>query len=149
VKQYQITKSADLLNEEGRLKQTGWAKDLLLRYDHRKIKASRFRIKEWDYYCILNESYGAAFTIADNGYLGFVSVTLFDFKEPKEITKTTMTLFPLGSFNMPSTSQEGDVVFQNKTISLKFLRRKEQRIISVDIPSFTKGNSLSGSITLH
>jgi hypothetical protein len=149
VEQYQITEQADLLNEEGTLKQAGWAKDLLLRYDRRKIKAPKFRIKEWDYYYILNESYGAAFTIADNGYLGFVSVTLFDFKEPKETTKTTMTLFPLGSFNMPSTSKEGDVVFQNKDISLKFLRRQEQRIISVDIPSFTRGNSLSGNIILH
>jgi len=50
---------------------------------------------------------------------------------------------------MSSTSKEGDVVFRNKAISLKFLRRKEQRIISVDIPSFTKKNSLNGSITLH
>jgi hypothetical protein len=149
VEQYQITEPADLLNEEGVLKQAGWAKDLLLRYNRRKIKASKFKIKEWDYYCILNESYGAAFTIADNGYLGFVSATLFDFKEPKEITKTTMTLFPLGSFSMPSSSKEGDVVFRNKDISLKFLRRQGQRIISVDISSFTGGNSLSGNIILH
>ena len=149
MKQYQITEPADLLNEEGVLKQAGWAKDLLLKYDRRKIKAPKFKIKEWDYYCILRESYGAAFTIADNGYLGFVSATLFNFKEPKETTKTTMTLFPLGSFNMPSTSQEGDVVFRNKDISLKFLRRQEQRVISVDIPSFTRGNSLRGSIILR
>jgi len=149
VKQYQIIESADLLNEEGTLKQAGWAKDLLLRYNRRKIKASKFRIKEWDYYCILRESYGAAFTIADNGYLGFVSVTLFNFKESKGITKTTMTLFPLGSFNMFPTSKEGDIVFQNKAISLKLLRRQKQRIISVDIPSFTKKDSLSGSIILH
>jgi len=112
------------LDEEGTLKQAGWAKDLLLRYDRRQIKAPRFRIKEWDYYCILRGSYGAAFTIADNGYLGFVSVTLFDFKEPKKTTKTTMTLFSLGSFNMPSTSQEGDVVLWGHLICLP-LPRKE------------------------
>ena len=29
MEQYQITESADLLNEDGTLKQAGWAKDLL------------------------------------------------------------------------------------------------------------------------
>ncbi len=149
MKQHQITEPSDLLNEDGTLKQIGWAKDLLLKYDRRKIKAPKFRIKEWDYYCILRKPYGIAFTIADLGYLGFVSVTLLDFKKRKEITKSSIVLFPLGSFNLPPTSKEGDVIFQRKNFSLKFLKRKEHRIIQVDIPSFKNGKSLSGEIILH
>ena len=37
MEQYQITEPVDLLNEEGTLRQAGWAKDLLLRYDRQKI----------------------------------------------------------------------------------------------------------------
>jgi hypothetical protein len=36
--QYQITKSTDLSDEEETLKQAGWVKDLLLRYDAEKLK---------------------------------------------------------------------------------------------------------------
>lgn len=149
MKQHQITEPSDLLNEDGTLKQIGWAKDFLLKYDRKKIKASKFRIKEWDYYCILRKSYGIAFTISDLGYLGFVSVTFLDFENRKEVTKSTFVLFPLGSFNMPQSSKKGDVIFQRKGFSLKFLKRKEQRMIQVNIASFDKGRSLKGKIILH
>ena len=147
--QHQITEPSDLLNEDGVLKQIGWAKDLLLKYDRKKIKVSKFRIKEWDYYCILRESYGIAFTISDLGYLGFVSVTFLDFENCKETTKSTFVLFPLGSFNMPSSSKKGDVIFKRKGFSLKFLKRKEYRIIQVNISSFDKGRFLKGEIILR
>ena len=147
--QHQVTQPSDLLNEDGTLKQIGWAKDLLLKYDRNRIKAPKFRIKEWDYYCILRKSYGIAFTISDLGYLGFVSVTMLDFENRKELTKSTFILFPLGSFNMPFSSKEGDVIFQKKDFSLQFLKRGEKRIIQVNIPFFKKGKSLSGEIVLH
>lgn len=149
MKQHQITEPSDLLNEDGTLRQIGWAKDLLLRYDRKKVKAPKFRIKEWDYYCILRNPYGIAFTISDLGYVGFVSITFLDFANRKEVTKSTFTLFPLGSFNMPYSSKEGDVVFQRENFLLKFLKCKEQRIIQVNVSSFDKGRSLSGEIVLH
>ena len=40
-----------------------------------------FVSKSGDYYLVMNEDYGAAFTIADNGYVGLVSVSLLQFKE--------------------------------------------------------------------
>jgi len=147
--QYKITEPSDLLSDDGTLTQKGWATDLILRYDRSKIRAPRYRIKEWDYYCILTDKYGTAFTIADNGYLGFVSVTLFDFTIPTEITKSIITPFPLGSFRMPNTSKEGDIIFENEKVSLKFIREKAQRIISIDFPMFSEGKSLTGRIQLY
>jgi len=113
------------------------------------IKAPKFKIKEWDYYCILSDNEGVSFTIADNGYLGFIGVTLFDFNKPQEITKPVIVPFPMGSFNMPGTSKTGDVIFQNKKITLKFIKEREKRKIVVDFKKFHNKTDLKGTILLH
>ena len=126
----------------------GWAKSLIMDYDRNKIKAPKSRIKEWDYYAILNEHFGIAFTIADNGYMGFISVTLFDFENAKEISKTLMTPFPMGKFDMPSTSEEGDVKYIDRDFFLTFENAPNERILEVSIDNFSNGLPLKGEITL-
>lgn len=146
--QHRITTPGLLHSSDGTLAEPGWATDLLLKYDRHRVKAPAFRIKEWDYYCVLADTHGVAFTVADNGYLGFVSVTLFDFTVPEEKTKTVMTAFPLGSFRMPETSKEGDVVFRKQGVFIKIRRKPGERTITVDIPSFDDGKNLTGTIHL-
>ncbi|MCP4138273.1 MAG: DUF2804 family protein [bacterium] len=53
--QHEITRPCELLNENGLLKEPGWARQPLWRYDREKIQASRMRIKEWDYYSLENK----------------------------------------------------------------------------------------------
>jgi len=147
--QHEITEPLQLLNSEGRLAQPGWARDLLFDYSRKDIKAPKFRIKEWDYYCVLNDHAGAAFTIADNGYMGFIAITLFDFDNGTEISRDVMTFFPLGKFKMPSTSKTGDVIFENKIASLKFLRQRESRTIKVNFTNFIDKQILKCVINLQ
>jgi hypothetical protein len=146
--QNEIKKASDLLDENGGLRQRGWARDLLLKYDRKAIRAPKFKIKEWDYYCVLAEDHGLGFTVADNGYMGFIAVTLFDFLKPQEITKTVMTPFPMGSFNMPPSSKQGDAAFKNNAISIAYTLGKGTRTITVDCPDFHRGVPLKGSIVL-
>jgi len=143
-----ITKREKLLDEKGVLKNAGWATDLLLDYHRTDIRASKFKIKEWDYYCILTRSHGVAFTIADNGYMGLVAVTIFDFNNAREISNSIVLPFPMGSFNMPSTSKAGNIIFANKQISLKYIRGKESRTIEIDYVDFFENENLTGSIVL-
>lgn len=147
--QHEITQPIRLLNSRGSVEQPGWAKDLLFEYDRADIKAPKFRIKEWDYYCILNDRAGVAFTIADNGYMGFVAATVFDFDKPAEISADLIVPFLLGRFKMPASSKTGDVIFENKRLSMKFLRQKESRTIEVLFPDFHKNQPLTGKITLQ
>lgn len=147
--QREIRQPGRLLNSEGVLANPGWARDLVLEYDRNDIRAPKFRIKEWDYYCILNDRAGVAFTVADNGYMGFVAVTIFDFTKPEELSADRLTLFPLGKFRMPRTSRSGDVIFQQKNVVLKFLRGKESRTIEVVFPDFHHQDTLTGKITLQ
>ena len=57
-----------LLDDRGYLVETGWASSEIRKYRRSAITAPKFRIKEWDYYCVLTANYGIALTVADNGY---------------------------------------------------------------------------------
>lgn len=147
--QLELTKKDKLLNSKGMLNHAGWAKDLILEYNRSDIKASKFKIKEWDYYCILSDNKGIALTIADNSYIGFVAVTIFDFDKAEEISNSVMIPLSMGEFNMPSSSKNGSINFQNKDISLKFIREKESRIIELSYLNFANKETLKGKIVLQ
>ena len=147
--QYRITKKSPLLNNKGELIQKGWASNLILNYNRNMIKAPAFKIKEWDYYCILSSERGAAFTIADNGYLGFVGATIFDFSKPEEISNSIIIPFPMGSLRLPQTSREGDVSYENKKIKLEFLKKDNLRTLNIFFKNFFNGHDLEGSLTLN
>ena len=77
--QNEIVQAGNLLDKNGILIQKGWARDLILTYNRSDIKTSKYSIKEWDYYCILQDKYGIAITVADLAYVGVLAVNLFDF----------------------------------------------------------------------
>jgi len=146
--QNEIKNIQPLLNEKGLLANPGFAKKMYWEYKRKDIKASKFKIKEWDYYLINNDEFGIAFTIADNGYLGFISVSILDFKNKSHETFSNIKPLPLGKFNMPESSLEGDVVFKNKKIELKFIKNNDKRVIACDIANFKDGKSLKCNIEL-
>jgi hypothetical protein len=146
--QHEITTPGKLLDSLGRLSQPGWAKDLMLQYKKADIKAGKLRIKEWDYYAVLSDSFGIAFTISDNGYLGLTSVTFFDFVQKTEHTETILTLLPMGKYNMPETSHIGNVSFNNKKLKLDFIKTPEARVIKCHFKGFQDGKDLHADIML-
>ena len=81
MRNHEVTARRQLLTEDGALREPGWSRSLLQIYDRSRIKAPAFRIKEWDYYLVLNEDFAGAFTISDDGYIGLQSVSLLNFKE--------------------------------------------------------------------
>lgn len=70
MRNHEVTRRQVLLKEDGSLREPGWSRQLVQRYDRSQIKAPKFRIKEWDYYLVLNEEFAGAFTISDDGYIG-------------------------------------------------------------------------------
>ena len=79
----EITEKQRLLDEKGNIKNPGFAKKMLWEYDRKDIKAGKSRIKEWDYYLIVNDDMGVALTMDDNSYMGLMSLSLLDFKKSK------------------------------------------------------------------
>ena len=146
--QNEITQPGKLLNDKGSLIQKGWAKYLLLRYDRLDIKASKFRIKEWDYYCVLEKEFGLALTVADNSYLSLVSLTIFDFINNKETSDMVIIPLTLGKINMPSSSAKGDVIVEHKKVNISFSHQDDNRQIDFKFPSFAKDKGISGNFSL-
>src|SRR5574344_879920 len=127
-----------LLDATGNLRECGYSNSLIREYNRHDIRGEKTRIKEWDYYLFTNENYGVAVTVADNSYMSLVSVSYLDFKYKKFITKSKMKFFTFGRVNLPSSSDKGDIVYEGKDFSFKFLNDGIKRHIIVSFKGFTK-----------
>lgn len=146
--QHKITKKGRLLDANGNITEPGYATSLILDYDRKDIKAGKLRIKEWDYYLVYNDNYAVALTIADNSYMGLMSLSLIDFKAPTETTKSVMTILPKGKTNLPSTSAVGDVKFENKKCMFEFTNDGKVRKLKCNFKNFKDGKDMSVDFTL-
>lgn len=137
-----------LLNAEGNLCEPGYATALLRTYDRSAIKASKLRIKEWDYYLITNDRFGIALTIDDNGYMGLLSASVLDFETCTETTVSPMFWLPMGKTGFPKSSAAGDVRKTLKNASGSFEHTAEGRRLQFRIDSFRDGKPFTCDILL-
>ncbi|HOX32238.1 MAG TPA: DUF2804 domain-containing protein [Spirochaetales bacterium] len=134
--EHEIVAPGSLLDARGNLREPGFARSLLLAYDRSAVKAPAWRVKEWDYYCVLCGDYALACTIADNGYMGFVSASVLDFAAGTNATDEIMTAFPMGRTGLPSSSASGVTAFQANGASLRFESSGGTRKLAISWPSF-------------
>jgi len=146
--QHRIEKPGPLLDADGTLTEPGYATSLLLDYDRKAVRAGALRMKEWDYYLILCDTHALALTIADNGYMGLVSVSLLDFEKPWERTVSKMCLLPLGKLGLPASSQSGDVSVSGKGYHIAFEHEGDARVLRVRMECFADGQPIQGEIRL-
>lgn len=148
--QHKIEKETPLLNDNGDLREPGWASRPLFQYDRRSVKAPWYRIKEWDYYCITGPDYALGFTISDIGYLGFYAFSLMDFKEGRHYSTSPFVLFPRGRTGLSRHSQTTNRVTTNhRHFQLTYETRGDQRIIILNDPDFQNGVGVSGEFVVH
>jgi hypothetical protein len=120
------------------------------KYRRDDIKAPAFRIKEWDYYLVVNKDFAAAFTISDDGYIGLQSVSLLVFgDQPWEHTETVLNPFPMGSLRLPEDSSYGTTKFSDKRLQMKFEAKYGARFIKCDFDNFMDGKPLKAEIRLE
>lgn len=149
MRNHEVTTVQPLLKEDGSLREPGWSKNLVQIYNRNKIKAPKFRIKEWDYYLVLNEEFAGAFTISDDGYIGLRSVSLLNFKEGWEHTETILNPFPMGKYKLPSTSEMGNTIYKDKRLHMRFLVKQGERRIQCKFKNFYQGKEFSCDIRLE
>lgn len=137
-----------LLDKFGKLSEPGYAKSELFEYNPEMIAASKWRIKEWDYYAALSDEYGFSLTVADLGYLGMFTICFFDFKEKTYTCKTKKILFPFGKLNLPHSVQQGDIVVKRKGFLIKILNQENNRRIIVEANRFFKRDNLRIDVSM-
>ena len=147
---HEVTSRHPLLDDIGQLSEPGWSRSLVQQYDRSKIKAPKWRIKEWDYYLVLSDSFAGAFTISDDGYIGLQSVSLLTFGEkPWEHTETVLNAFPMGKIGLPSDSSAGSTVYSDKRLQMRFDVESGYRTIKCSFANFCDGKPFECDIRLE
>lgn len=152
--QHEITRAIPLLDERGNLTEPGWARRLLPVYERAKVKGGATRLKEWDYYLVMGEGFALALTIADNSYMGLDSISLLDFEEGWQVTKSPMRLLPMGKTGLPERSDRGDAAVSGNGYGIAFLHARNQqvehaRLLTFHMERFKDSHPISGSVTLY
>ena len=93
--QTEISQEMDLLNERGRITREGYARRPVWRYRRGAVRAPWWRIKEWDYYAVIDQGRGVGVTItfSDLGYAGLIGLCFVDVKNG--LVRQVDTLKPL------------------------------------------------------
>ena len=138
-----------LLDQEGNLVEAGYAFSLVKEYKRSDIKAGKSRIKEWDYYFINDDDYGVALTVDDNSYMGMASVSVLDFKNKVEHTRSYIVWFTNGKVGLPSSSVDGDVLMEGKNYSMKFENKNGKRHLICKLKNLAKKQDFECDIYLE
>ena len=147
---HEVTKAQNLLDENGEIKEPGWARNMVWKYERNMIKAPKWRIKEWDYYLVMGDGFAGAFTISDDGYIGLQSVSILCFEgKPWEHTETVLNAFPMGKLKLPSASCEGVTEYRDKRLHMRFTAKKGRRHIQCSFRNFYKEKPLKCDIILE
>ncbi len=147
--QHRIDKRQKLLNELGELTNPGYATTPLFIYDRNDITASKWRIKEWDYYAILQDDFGISCVIADLGYSAMISAVFLDFVNKKVFKKTKLLWFVFGKLKLPWSSETGDVSYHGDGFDFDFIRLKDKRLIHMAIKNFLPGRDIDADLELE
>ncbi len=145
--QHEITQPSRLLNKHGELIQKGYATSLILEYRRKDVK-ERLRLKEWDYYLIYNQDFGVALTVGSIPFAGLISATFIDFKNPKERTKSFVSVFPLWRVKMPESSIVGDILYNDGRVNVCFKHENGVRKLYMKMRNFEEWSEFEASITL-
>jgi hypothetical protein len=147
-KQNEITESSDLLNKDGSLIQTGWAKKPILKYNKENIGKGWLRIKEWDHYSVLNKEFGFQLTIGDIGYLTQMSYVWLDFTKKERNGQSIMKFFTKSKILPISSLEDSFIEFPTDKFKASMEKKGEKRILTIDDSIFLE-RGISGSIILE
>lgn len=145
--QHQLKPGA-LLDAGGALREAGWATSLVKTYDRAAIRGGALRIKEWDYYCVIDGDIVLALTIADNSYMSLDSVSFLNLRTGFQHTWSAMGALTLGKRGFPSTSCKGDVGVEKPAYALRFENDGKRRVLTARVDRFYQGKPLTARVLL-
>jgi len=147
--QTEITTSVQALDEFGRPRNFGWARSPFFVYDRGLLMVPPRNVSESDRYVLFSATHMVVLEILDDGYLGYMGVSVVSLKDKKRSTHSYTTPFPLGSFDLPGDSETGSIKFRQRKNYLNFAAMNGGvRIIKADLPSFGRHRSLRGEVVL-
>jgi len=151
--QKEILSSCQVPGKDGTIGTPGWAKSEFMQYTRENIQAPWYRKKEWDYYLITNEDFGLAFTISDLGYIGLLSASFLDFRQPCEHTESELVFFPKGQmFGLGVSAEDAHAECHTKRLDMVFSNAPGdpgKRHISCNFRNFHGEKHLTAELDLY
>jgi len=147
--QYEILRKTPLLDDLGQPGNFGWSRHNNFIYKPEMAYVPRHNISESDRYIVQSPTHLIVFEIRDDGWLGYTGITIVSLRDKKRSTQFFDTLIPLGTFNMPNTSDLGSVKWRRKKIHLDYINMENGfRIIKADIPKFGHNRGMRCAVIL-
>ena len=147
--QHEFYGPVSLLDEKGQPQNFGWARHPHFFYDSELSYMPKHKITESDRYIVFSPTHMIIFEIRDDGWLGHVGISIISLRDKKRSTQIFKSYMPLGDFEMPASSTEGTVHWNENKSHLDFICMKEgTRIIKIDIRKFGRHRSLRGALVL-
>jgi hypothetical protein len=144
--QNEITKSVKLLNEDGTLAVTGWARRNLFEYD-RKLAKPRSRLKEWDFYQISNGKLLVQLSFFNITLASAASATLIDMETGRKIGAAKIELFTRRRNYMPKKSDVPNFFrYEKGNTFVQFDTRKNCK--KLEFKGFSRGKCLTMDFTM-
>jgi len=148
--QKEITERTDILDADGKVINSGWARDDLFNYDRSKIKPGPLRIKEWDFWEIFNPDCRVILNIFDIGLAALGSFTFTDFHSKKSVNASMMRLFSKGKTGHPASWRyTAPLRFAKGKSSMEFSREDDTIVLKCDFPRAAKGKGIAGEVRLE
>lgn len=144
---HEIKISGPLLGDDGRPVQAGYSKRPVLTYNRENIRASRLRVKEWNYLLFTSPDYALAFTISDLGYARMGSATVIDFRTGEETTRTKL-LPGRHAFDLPIQPGRGMASFYSKDFYISDEAEDGKRVLRCLIRDFKDGEDLQAYLRI-
>jgi hypothetical protein len=136
--EHEVVRNQNLLNKKGHIDEEGWARHPLWQYDRSMVKGGKLKIKEWDYYAIINQqkAYAIALTVSDLGYAALFAIAYIDLRSKKVSQADALSFFPLGKLGLaPSSSEDNHVSWANKKLRLAFIKKGQERHLMAACPT--------------
>lgn len=144
--QKEIKKPVDILDNSGKLINSGWARDDIFNYDRSKINNNRMRIKEWDFWEVFNDKYRVILNIFDIGYAGVAQFSFLDFQTGNTTNAMLLKLFTRGSVGNPkSWRYKTPLIFKKGKNRMEFRRQGDHVVLNVSFP----GKNIFGELYLY
>ena len=152
--QNEITTPKELLDVRGHITEEGYARLPHWRYRRRAVKAPWWRVKEWDYYAVINQEsgFGVTITTSDLGYAGLFALCLLDLKEGRWEQVDTLTVMPAGRTGFAETADEDNrILFRDKKLLLDLQRQGDKRVLKFASEAFSSfcDGPVSGEVELY
>ena len=131
--QPELTRPGPLLDGDGQLVETGWARAPIKAYDRAQVPG---RAKEWDNFNVWTADHSLAVTVADVGRIGLVSVTWRDLATGELVTEREWIPFP--RLALPPTPGQGHVRHDGDRIDVAITHHPpDRRRLQVTTPTLT------------